>query len=89
MTIIYSMEYNGDGVNDGRNGPVNGPVNTLTNSLIQVYVIVKDNPGLNTKQIANLLKRPYTTVKKQVSVLQKRDLIEHRGAAKTGGYYVK
>ena len=68
---------------------VNGPVNTLTDSLIQVYVFVKDNPGLNTKQIAELLKRPYFTVKKQVSALQKRNLIEHRGSDKTGGYFAK
>ena len=71
------------------NGPVSGPLSTLTDSLKQVYVIVKDTPGLNIKQIADLVKKPYSTVKKQVLALQKRDLIEHRDSDKTGGYYVK
>ena len=80
-----------DSVNEGVNGPVNGPVNgsvkSLSESLKQLYIVVCENQGLNTKQIAELLGRPATTVKKQLTTLRKKALIEHRDSDKTGGYY--
>ena len=80
-----------EGVNGPINGPVNGPVNgsvkSLSESLKQFYIVVCENQGLNTKQIAELLGRPATTVKKQLTTLRKKALIEHRDSDKTGGYY--
>lgn len=75
------------GVNGGGNGGENGGVNTLRESLKPVYMTVSENPGLNTKQIAKLLSRAESTVEKQLTVLRRMKLIEHRGSAKTGGYY--
>lgn len=69
------------------NGPVNGSVNGLSESLKQLYIVVCENQGLNTKQIAELLGRPVTTVKKQLTTLRKKALVEHRDSDKTGGYY--
>ena len=77
------------GVNGEVNGGVNGEVDKLNDSLKQVYSVVQDNPGIRTKQIATLLKRPEPTVEKQLTTLRKKNLIEHRGSPKTGGYYTK
>ena len=77
------------GVNGEVNGVVNGEVDKLNDSLKQVYAVVQDNPGIRTKQIAALLKRPEPTVEKQLTTLRKKNLIEHRGSPKTGGYYTK
>ena len=74
-------------MDEGVNGPVNGPVKSLSESLKQLYIVVCENQGLNTKQIAELLGRPATTVKKQLTTLRKKALIEHRDSDKTGGYY--
>jgi len=76
-----------EGVNGPVNGPVNGSVKSLSESLKQLYIVVCENQGLNTKQIAELLGRPVTTVKKQLTTLRKKALIEHRDSDKTGGYY--
>ena len=85
-TKTKSGPVNG-GVNGGVNGPVNGPVNALSDSLKQAYLTVYDNQGLNLTQISALLKKPVTTVKKQLTTLRKMGLIEHRDSDKTGGYY--
>ena len=74
-------------VNSPVNGPVNGVVNALSDSLKQAYLTVYDNQGLNLTQISALLKKPVTTVKKQLTTLRKMGLIEHRDSDKTGGYY--
>ena len=68
MTTIYSTQYKRSELND----PVNGPVKGLSESLKQLYIVVCENQGLNTKQIAELLGRPVTTVKKQLTTLRKR-----------------
>ena len=74
---------------DGVNGGVNGGVNDLSEPLKQVYAVVHSNPGIKTNQVAALLSKPSPTVEKQLTILRKKGFIEHRGSAKTGGYYVK
>ena len=74
-------------MDEGVNRYVNGSVNGLSESLKQLYIVVCENQGLNTKQIAELLGRPVTTVKKQLTTLRKKALVEHRDSDKTGGYY--
>ena len=59
----------------------------LSAAVRQVYDVVRNNHGLNTNQIAERLKRAASTVENQLTTLKKKGLIEHRGAAKTGGYY--
>ncbi len=54
-----------------------------------MYDIVQDNPGINTKKIAEILKKSPRTVEKHIALLAKACLIEHRDSDKTGGYYVK
>lgn len=96
MTVIYSMEYDGDvngNVSGLVNGPVsglvNGPVNSLKGVLREVFLIVKNNPGIKIKQVAEARGKSESTLKKQLATLKKMDLIEYRDSDKTGGYYVK
>ena len=81
----------GEGVNEGVNGDVNGGVNggvkTLTPSQKRVYDVVHDNPGLNTKQIADILNKSPRTVEKHLTFLRTKSLIVHKDSDKTGGYY--
>ena len=99
MTVIYSMEYevgatekatekNSGGLNGQLNGDVNGDVNALKGSLREVYLIVKNNPGLKLGQVAEIRGKSESTVWKQLNTLRKMNLIEYRGSDKTGGYYV-
>ena len=71
-----------------RNGR-NGEINSLSGSLREVRLIVKNNPGIKIKKVAVLRKKSETTAAKQLSELKKKQLVEYRGANKTGGYYVK
>ena len=77
------------GVNGGINGGINGEVNALSDSLKRLYILVRDHPGINSNGIAELLKVSPRTAEKQLSNLRKKNLIEHRGSLKTGGYYAK
>ena len=87
LEIVFRRE-NGS-VNGLVNGPVNGPASSLKGSLREVYLIVKNNPGIKIKQVAEKRGRSESTVKKQLTTLKKMDLIEYRDSDKTGGYYVK
>ena len=85
------------GINGGINGEINGEINggingevkTLSGSLKDVYMIVKANPGIKIKKVAELRRKSESTVGKQLTELKKKGVIEYRGANKTGGYYAK
>ena len=74
---------------DDRNGEINGEINSLSGSLREVYMIVKNNPGIKIKKVAELRKKSESTAAKQLTELKKKQLVEYRGANKTGGYYAK
>ena len=51
--------------------------------------VIKNNPGIMTKDISELLgNRPISTIEKQIRELTGKDLIERRGSKKSGGYYM-
>ncbi len=81
-------DVNGD-INGDINGETNGEINNLKGSQREVYLIVLHHPGIKIKQVAELRKKSVSTVWKQLTYLRKKDIIEYRGANKTGGYYVK
>lgn len=58
-------------VNGEVNGYVNGEVNTLTPSQKLVYDTVNNNPGIQTKQIADVLKRSPRTIEKAAKLIMK------------------
>ena len=68
--------------------PVNDPVNALPHMAQRVYAIIKDNGGIRRPFIMQKLGVSDSTVKRIVAFLIEKDMIEHRGSAKTGGYYV-
>ena len=72
----------------GVNGGVNGEADMLGESLKQVYNLIQGNSGIKANQLAEKLGRSINTIEKQLSQLKKKSLIEYRGSAKTGGYYV-
>lgn len=72
-----------------REGDINGDINGLKGSLREVYLIVLHHPGIKIKQVAELRKKSVSTVWKQLTDLRKKNIVEYRGANKTGGYYAK
>ena len=51
--------------------------------------IINQYPGLNSSKIAELIGKSVPTAKRYLNSLVKLDLIEFKGAQKTGGYYSK
>ena len=48
---------------------------------------IKANPGYNIPRIETATGIPYKSIERHVSALIAKQLIEHRGSKKTGGYY--
>lgn len=86
--ITHHGEINGD-TNGEINGKINGKIKSLSGSLKEVYLIVKEYPGIKIKKVAQLRGKTESTVGKQLADLKKKGVIEYRGANKTGGYYAK
>ena len=87
--------------NDLVNGPINGPINDrvndrvnelvskpLNDNEISIISLLKITPGLNANEISEHIKKSIPSVARYISSLKKRELIEFRGATKTGGYYI-
>ncbi len=66
----------------------NDPVKALPQMAQRVYAVIKDNEGIRRPFIMQKLGVSESTVKRIVAFLMEKDMIEHRGSAKTGGYYV-
>lgn len=66
------------------NGGLNGGINDGQKKTLE-YIC--QHEGCNTKQISIGLDVPFDTIEKQIRILLKKGLIEHRGSKKTGGYY--
>ena len=85
-------EING-ALNGALNGELNGELNEalkrLSASVQATYGIIKQNPGIQRKDIIALTKRGSSTIDRHLAVLIQKDLIEHRDSKKTGGYYAK
>ena len=91
MTIVFrrSVEKSDEVLNEGANEGVNEGVNEgINKAVIETYTLIKNNPGINTPQIVSLTGKGDATIERHIAVLKKKQMIEHRGSAKTGGYYV-
>ena len=73
---VKSKETLNDGLNDG-----------LNDRLKSTYGIIKANPGIQGKKIAELSGKSVPTIDRHIADLMQRGLIERRGSKKTGGYY--
>lgn len=77
-------------VNDTVNGRVNGRVNDTINENEQAILnLLATTPGLNASEISKYINKSLRTTMRYIKVLQDKNLIEFRGAPKTGGYFVK
>ena len=98
--IVFRRPEGAGVVNGVVNGPVNGPVNgdvngqlngtlngTLNERQKSVLDFIAATPGVQARVIIDKLLIPRDTLNKILKVLMDRDLIEHRGSKKTGGYY--
>lgn len=61
----------------------------LNDSQLELLNLISNNPGIRINMISNLLSRSMRTLEKRINILISKDLIERRGAKKTGGYYIK
>jgi ATP-dependent DNA helicase RecG len=73
------------GASGGASGGVSGGVNTAANLL----TLAKTHPGLNVADLVRLSEKPQRTIERWLKQLKDQDLIEFKGATKTGGYYSK
>lgn len=67
-------------------GALNGALNGALKQTI--YAEISANPGLQRKDLIEMLDVPTLTLARAMKDLQERGLIEHRGSKKTGGYFV-
>ncbi len=71
----------------GQNASVNARVNAsvkLSTTQRQIIDILKDNPEITIKEIADKLEKNETTVVRNIGKLKKQGIIERVGSDKTG-----
>ncbi len=75
----------------GQNASVNARVNASVNASVklsttqrQIIDILKDNPEITIKEIADKLEKNETTVVRNIGKLKKQGIIERVGSDKTG-----
>ena len=62
---------------------------TLNDNVRATYTIIRLNPGIQRKGIADISGRNVAAIGRHLAILMKEGLIEHRDSNKTGGYFVK
>lgn len=62
---------------------------TLPEKQLLVYGIISSHPGLNAKQISEILTLKKSSIETAIKGLKKKDIIEHTGSRAYGGYVVK
>lgn len=68
-------------LNDALNGALNG-------SVLKLYHMIIQRPGVNRKELAILLNKSESTLDKQLKILLDQKYIKRQGSRKTGGYIV-
>jgi ATP-dependent DNA helicase RecG len=68
-----------------KNGPLNGP---LKNETTQIIEIIANQPGIARLDIIKKMGKGKTSVYRYLKILKDNDLVEYRGAKKTGGYFL-
>jgi ATP-dependent DNA helicase RecG len=59
----------------------------LNEGLKSLLAAIRENPGVQAKELEKILARPIKTIERQVKTLTDLSRIERRGSKKTGGYY--
>jgi ATP-dependent DNA helicase RecG len=72
-----------------RNEPVNELVNEPDYMKNQVYLVIKENQGINRIQLKNILNKSISTIQRELKILSDLKVVEFKGSDKKGGYYIK
>jgi ATP-dependent DNA helicase RecG len=70
------------------NGTINGTINDGIKNIYAVFEMVNEKPGINMIELISKTGKGKTTVHRYVSILKDNEIIEYKGARKTGGYYL-
>lgn len=89
---IFTAIFKRHITNSANYGTVNDIVNDIVNYAIneneqKILDLLTTNPGLNASEIGLHISKSLRTTMRYIKTLQGEDLIEFRGAPKTGGYY--
>lgn len=88
MVTIYASPESPSSVYKLREGSNEGLNAGLNEGIKSLLVQVKLHPGSQTNNLSDFLNsRSTKTIERQVGILIKMGLIEHRGSKKTGGYW--
>lgn len=81
--------------NDTINGTVNDKNDTISDTIKienkneeALYKLLQREPGLNAFEISKELGKSVRTIRRYITSLADKGLIEFKGAPKTGGYYL-
>lgn len=69
-------------------GGLNEKSGGLNEGLKFLLMVIKENPGIQIKELAEKLNRSIDTLDKQIKKLTEINLVERRGSKKTGGYWM-
>ncbi len=81
FTVVFKRQVK----NYATDGIVNGIVNENEQMIID---LLKTKPGLNASEIAESISKSWRTTMHYLKSLNEKELIEFRGAPKTGGYFL-
>lgn len=62
---------------------------TLNDNVRATYTIIRLNPGIQRKGIADISGRSVAAIGRHLAIFMKEGLIEHRDSNKTGEYFVE
>ena len=64
-------------------------VNDRVKIVAEVLLLVENNPGVRSDELAQLVNKSLSTVSRTLRILKADGKIEFRGAPKNGGYFAK
>ena len=83
----YYMLFVGSG--GAINGVINGALSeAIINELVNVLRIIHNQKGINRIELIERIGKAKTTIERYLKILKENNLIEYRGAKKTGGYFL-
>lgn len=90
FTVVFKRQVTNSANYDTVNGRVNDIVNDTINKNEQAILnLLTTTSALNASEISKYINKSLRMTMRYIKVLQDKNLIEFRGAPKTGGYYLK
>ncbi len=78
--------------NTQKNAPINAPINASINPTKTpdaVLMLIKDNPKITRKQIADTLQKDLRTIGRSIASLQQMGKLKRIGSNKSGHWQIK